>query len=164
MNGIARSVLSRPYGGTFLVFSDHMRPAVRLAALMKLPTLNVRTHDSIGPGDDGPTHQPIEHLASLRAIPGLDVVRPADANETAVTLWKVLSEPRRPTGFGLSRQDLTVFPDSTDGFGSAAHVVHGGCIRYEAPATPARDSSAALTSSPSPPDPTSRPRLPRHAT
>jgi transketolase len=139
MNGIALSGLSRPYGGTFLVFSDYMRPAVRLAALMKLPTLYVWTHDSIGLGEDGPTHQPIEHLASLRAIPGLDIVRPADANETAITLWKVLSESGRPTGFSLSRQDLTVFPDSTDGFGSAAHAVRGGYIRYEAPA---QDSSA----------------------
>ncbi|MFD7894933.1 transketolase [Streptomyces sp. NPDC059743] len=133
MNGIALSGLSRPYGGTFLVFSDYMRPAVRLAALMKLPTLYVWTHDSIGLGEDGPTHQPVEHLASLRAIPGLDVVRPADANETAVTLWKVLREPGRPTGFSLSRQDLTVFPDGTDGHGSAADAVYGGYVRYETP-------------------------------
>ena len=86
MNGITLHGGTRVYGGTFLVFSDYMRPPVRLAALMKLPTIYVWTHDSIGLGGDGPTHQPIEHLAALRAIPGLDVVRPADANETAVVL------------------------------------------------------------------------------
>ncbi|MGH3663350.1 MAG: transketolase family protein, partial [Micromonosporaceae bacterium] len=86
-NGIALHGGTRPYGGTFLVFSDYMRPAVRLAALMKLPVVYVWTHDSIGLGEDGPTHQPVEHLAALRAIPGLDVVRPADANETAVA-WR----------------------------------------------------------------------------
>ncbi|MBD0739088.1 transketolase [Streptomyces sp. CBMA29] len=147
MNGIALSGLSRPYGGTFLVFSDYMRPAVRLAALMKLPTLYVWTHDSIGLGEDGPTHQPVEHLASLRAIPGLDIVRPGDANETAVTLWKVLGAAGSagPTGFSLSRQDLPVFPDGTDGFGSAAEAVRGGYVRYEAPVA---DPSAA----PSDPD------------
>ncbi|MFF0451378.1 transketolase C-terminal domain-containing protein [Streptomyces sp. NPDC004609] len=140
MNGIALSGLSRPYGGTFLVFSDYMRPAVRLAALMKLPALYVWTHDSIGLGEDGPTHQPIEHLASLRAIPGLDIVRPADAGETAITLWKVLSAPGKPTGFSLSRQDLLVFPDRSDGFRSAADAVRGGgYIRYE---TPAQDNAA----------------------
>ena len=86
MNGITLHGGTRVYGGTFLVFSDYMRPPVRLAALMELPTIYVWTHDSIGLGEDGPTHQPIEHLAALRAIPGLDVVRPADANETAVVL------------------------------------------------------------------------------
>ncbi|MFD0788648.1 transketolase, partial [Micromonospora azadirachtae] len=83
LNGIALHGGTRPYGGTFLVFSDYMRPSVRLAALMKLPVIYVWTHDSIGLGEDGPTHQPVEHLSALRAIPGLDVVRPADANETA---------------------------------------------------------------------------------
>ena len=82
MNGIALHGNTRIYGGTFLVFSDYMRPAVRLAALMQLPVTYVWTHDSIGLGEDGPTHQPVEHLAALRAIPGLNVVRPADANET----------------------------------------------------------------------------------
>lgn len=133
MNGIALSGLSRPYGGTFLVFSDYMRPAVRLAALMRLPTVYVWTHDSIGLGEDGPTHQPVEHLASLRAMPGLDVVRPADANETAITLWKVLAGPARPTGFSLSRQDLPVFPDDGEGFHPATGAVRGGYVRYEAP-------------------------------
>ncbi|WP_328915273.1 MULTISPECIES: transketolase [unclassified Streptomyces] len=137
MNGIALSGLSRPYGGTFLVFSDYMKPAVRLAALMRLPAVYVWTHDSIGLGEDGPTHQPIEHLASLRALPGLDVVRPGDANETAITLWKVLSGRGRPTGFSLSRQDLPVFPDSGDGFRPAADAVRGGYVRWEAPASDA---------------------------
>jgi transketolase len=134
MNGIALSGLSRPYGGTFLVFSDYMRPAVRLAALMGLPTVYVWTHDSIGLGEDGPTHQPIEHLASLRAIPGLDVVRPADANETAVVLWKVLGSPGRPAGLCLSRQDVAVFPRDADGFGSADEAVRGGYTLFDAPA------------------------------
>src|SRR5262249_13762797 len=84
LNGIVLHGGTRPYGGTFLVFSDYMRPSVRLAALMGLPVTYVWTHDSIGLGEDGPTHQPVEHLAALRAIPGLDVVRPADANETVV--------------------------------------------------------------------------------
>ena len=108
MNGIALHGGTRVYGGTFLVFSDYMRPPVRLAALMQLPVTYVWTHDSIGLGGDGPTHQPIEHLAALRAIPGLDVVRPADANETA-TCWKtILQHTDRPAGLALSRQNLTV--------------------------------------------------------
>ena len=93
LNGIALQCLTRPYGGTFLAFSDYMRPAVRLAALMQLPAIYVWTHDSIGLGEDGPTHQPVEHLAALRAIPGLDVVRPGDANETGVC-WR--DHPRTP--------------------------------------------------------------------
>ena len=97
MNGIALHGGTRVYGGTFLVFSDYMRPAVRLAALMQLPVTYVWTHDSIGLGEDGPTHQPVEHLAALRAIPGLDVVRPADANETAAA-WQTILEPHRPPG------------------------------------------------------------------
>ena len=97
LNGIALEGLTRPYGGTFLVFSDYMRPAVRLAAIQQLPVTFVWTHDSIGLGEDGPTHQPIEHLAALRAIPGLDVIRPADANETAAA-WGALLEAPRPAG------------------------------------------------------------------
>jgi len=108
MNGITLHGGTRVYGGTFLVFSDYMRPPVRLAALMKLPTIYVWTHDSIGLGEDGPTHQPIEHLAALRAIPGLDVVRPADANETAVVWRAVLQNTDRPAGLALSRQGLPV--------------------------------------------------------
>ncbi len=108
MNGIALHGGTRVYGGTFLVFSDYMRPPVRLAALMRLPTIYVWTHDSIGLGEDGPTHQPVEHLASLRAIPGLDVVRPADANETAVVWRTVLENTDRPAALALSRQNLPV--------------------------------------------------------
>ena len=108
MNGITLHGGTRVYGGTFLVFSDYMRPPVRLAALMKLPTIYVWTHDSIGLGEDGPTHQPIEQLAALRAIPGLDVVRPADANETAVVWQQVLRNTDRPAGLALSRQGLPV--------------------------------------------------------
>ena len=98
LNGIALEGLTRPYGGTFLVFSDYMRPAVRLAAIQQLPVTYVWTHDSIGLGEDGPTHQPVEHLAALRAIPGLDVVRPADANETAAAWAQILTQRRRPRG------------------------------------------------------------------
>jgi len=108
MNGITLHGGTRVYGGTFLVFSDYMRPPVRLAALMKLPTIYVWTHDSIGLGGDGPTHQPVEHLAALRAIPGLDIVRPADANETAVCWQATLEHTDRPTGLALSRQNLPV--------------------------------------------------------
>ena len=106
MNGIALHGGTRVYGGTFLVFSDYMRPAVRLAALMKLPVTYVWSHDSIGLGEDGPTHQPIEHLSSLRAIPGLDVVRPADANETAVAWRTVLGHTDRPAALALTRQSV----------------------------------------------------------
>ena len=108
LNGIALHGGTRPYGGTFLVFSDYMRPAVRLAALMKLPVIYVWTHDSIGLGEDGPTHQPVEHLSALRAIPGLDVVRPADANETAWAWRMALEHTDRPTALCLTRQNLPV--------------------------------------------------------
>ena len=100
LNGIALHGGTRPYGGTFLVFSDYMRGAVRLAALMKLPVIYVWTHDSIGLGGDGPTHQPVEHLAALRAIPGLDVVRPADANETVIAWRTALEQHDRPGRLG----------------------------------------------------------------
>ena len=106
MNGIALHGGTRVYGGTFLVFSDYMRGAVRLAALMKLPVTYVFTHDSIGLGEDGPTHQPVEHLSSLRAVPGLDVVRPADANETAVCWQTVLGHLDRPAALALTRQNV----------------------------------------------------------
>src|SRR4051794_35790777 len=109
MNGIALHGGTRVYGGTFLTFSDYMRGAVRLAALMQLPVTYVWTHDSIGLGEDGPTHQPIEHYAALRAIPGLDFVRPADANETAVAWRTILEHNDRPAGLALSRQNLPVF-------------------------------------------------------
>jgi transketolase len=107
LNGIALEGLTRPYGGTFLVFSDYMRPAVRLAAIQQVPVTFVWTHDSVGLGEDGPTHQPIEHLAALRAIPGLDVVRPADANETSAA-WGEILRRGRTAGLALSRQNLPI--------------------------------------------------------
>ncbi|HLS34408.1 MAG TPA: transketolase, partial [Brevibacterium sp.] len=107
-NGIALHGPTRPYNGTFLVFSDYQRPAVRLAALQRLPNIFVWTHDSIGVGEDGPTHQPVEHVSALRAIPGLDVVRPADATETAVAWLRVLERADGPSGLVLTRQGLPV--------------------------------------------------------
>ena len=134
LNGIALHGLTRPYGGTFLVFSDYMRPSVRLAALMGLPVTYVWTHDSIGLGEDGPTHQPVEHLWALRAIPGLDVVRPADANETTVA-WRTILERRdHPAGLCLSRQNLPVFNRSGDGaaLASAEGTAQGGYVLADA--------------------------------
>jgi transketolase len=131
MNGIALHGGTRVYGGTFLVFSDYMRGAVRLASLMQLPVTYVWTHDSIGLGEDGPTHQPIEHLAALRAIPGLDVVRPADANET-VAAWKaILEKPTNPAGLILTRQNVPVFPRGTDGYATTDAVAKGGYVLLE---------------------------------
>jgi transketolase len=102
LNGIVLHGNTRPFGGTFLIFSDYMRPAVRLAALMKSPAIYVWTHDSVALGEDGPTHQPIEQLATLRAIPGLDIVRPGDANEVAYA-WKTILERRNgPAGIALT--------------------------------------------------------------
>jgi transketolase len=112
----------RPYAGTFLVFSDYMRGAVRLSALMKLPVIYVWTHDSIGLGEDGPTHQPIEHFAALRAIPGLDVIRPADANEVAIA-WQEILRRKAPVGLLLSRQNLPVIDRAS--FNSADGVARG---------------------------------------
>jgi len=130
LNGITLEGLTRPYGGTFLVFSDYMRAAVRLAALQKLPVTFVWTHDSIGLGEDGPTHQPVEHLAALRAIPGLDVVRPGDANETAVAWRTILEHTDRPAGLILSRQacptlDREMFA-SAEGTAKGAYVLIEG--------------------------------------
>ncbi len=130
LNGIALHGPTRPYGGTFLVFSDYMRPAVRLAALMKLPVTYVWTHDSIGLGEDGPTHQPVEHLWSLRAIPGLDVVRPADANETAVVWRRILETSDRPAGLALTRQNVPVL-DRTE-YAPAEGAAKGGYVLAEA--------------------------------
>ncbi|MBJ7450980.1 MAG: transketolase [Blastococcus sp.] len=130
MNGIALHGGTRVYGGTFLTFSDYMRGAVRLAALMQLPVTYVWTHDSIGLGEDGPTHQPIEHFAALRAIPGLDVVRPADANEVAVAWRTVLENSDRPAGLLLSRQNLPVF-DRVE-FGSAEGTKRGAYVLADA--------------------------------
>jgi transketolase len=134
MNGIALHGLTRPYGGTFLVFSDYMRGSVRLAALMGLPVTYVWTHDSIGLGEDGPTHQPVEHLAALRAIPGLDVVRPADANETSVAWRTILEHTDRPAGLCLSRQNVPVLDRSAanaGGLTSAEGTARGGYVLAE---------------------------------
>jgi transketolase len=136
LNGIALHGGTRPYGGTFLVFSDYMRPAVRLAALMKLPVTYVWTHDSIGLGEDGPTHQPIEHLAALRAIPGLDVVRPADANETAAAWATILEHTDRPAGLVLTRQNVPTFPRGTDGYATTENVHKGGYTLLDTEGTP----------------------------
>ncbi|WP_062388711.1 transketolase [Demequina iriomotensis] len=126
MNGITLHGLTRVYGGTFLVFSDYMRASVRLAALMQIPTTFVWTHDSVGLGEDGPTHQPIEHVATLRAIPGLDVIRPADANETAAAWKAILETTDRPSAIILSRQNLPVLEGtSTEGVLKGAYVLAG---------------------------------------
>jgi transketolase len=132
MNGIALHGPTRPYGGTFLVFSDYMRGAVRLSALMGLPVTYVWTHDSIGVGEDGPTHQPIEHLAALRAIPGLDVVRPADAAETAWA-WRHILARQRPAALILSRQNLPVFDRLGDGLGQAQEICGGAYTLADTP-------------------------------
>ena len=123
LNGIVLHGNTRAFGGTFLIFSDYMRPAVRLAALMGIPSIFVWTHDSIALGEDGPTHQPIEQLATLRAIPNLDMVRPADGNETAYA-WKTVLERRQgPAGLALSRQNLPVY---TRGVADETGVVYAG--------------------------------------
>jgi transketolase len=122
LNGMALHGGLRPYAGTFLVFSDYMRGAVRLSALMKLPVTYIWTHDSIGLGEDGPTHQPIEHIAALRAIPGLDVIRPADANEVAIA-WQEILKRKAPVGLLLSRQNLPVIDRAS--FNSADGVARG---------------------------------------
>ncbi len=129
LNGITLSGRTRAFGGTFLVFSDYMRPAVRLAALMGIPSTFVWTHDSVALGEDGPTHQPIEHLTALRAIPGLDVVRPADANETAVAWLEILRRKNNPAGIVLTRQNLPVVDRSK--FASADLVAKGGYVLSE---------------------------------
>ncbi|PPG60066.1 transketolase [Rathayibacter sp. AY1C7] len=138
LNGIVLHGNTRPFGGTFLIFSDYMRPAVRLAALMKAPAIYVWTHDSVALGEDGPTHQPVEQLSTLRAIPGLDVVRPGDANEVAYA-WKTILERREgPAGLALTRQNIPVFERGEgdaegETFASAANVARGAYILAEAP-------------------------------
>jgi transketolase len=133
MNGIALHGGTRPYGGTFLVFSDYMRGAVRLAAIMGLPVIYVWTHDSVGLGEDGPTHQPVEHLAALRAIPGLDIIRPADANETVVAWRAVLENPQRPAALCLTRQGLPTLDRSpATGLASAEGLTKGGYVLADA--------------------------------
>ncbi|MBI1938947.1 MAG: NAD(P)-binding domain-containing protein [Ignavibacteriales bacterium] len=132
-NGIALSGL-KTFASTFLVFSDYGRSSIRLSALMNLPVIYIFTHDSIGVGEDGPTHQPIEHIASLRAIPNLEVIRPGDANEVAV-LWKYIMESKNtPTALILSRQDLAVF-DRTK-YSSAEGALKGGYVLADSDGTP----------------------------
>ncbi|MEU1281134.1 transketolase [Streptomyces sp. NPDC005805] len=139
MNGIALHGNTRIYGGTFLVFSDYMRNAVRLSALMHLPVTYVWTHDSIGLGEDGPTHQPVEHLASLRAIPGLNVVRPADANETAVAWREILRRWTKqygvgaPHGLALTRQGVPTYERNED-------AAKGGYVLFEAAGADGQDA------------------------
>jgi transketolase len=137
LNAINLEGLTRAYGGTFLVFSDYMRSSARLAALSKAPTIFVWTHDSIGVGEDGPTHQPVEHVPSLRLIPGLDVVRPGDANETAAAWLQILKNTDRPAGLILSRQNLRVFDRSEgSGYASTDGVAKGAYTLAEASAAP----------------------------
>lgn len=129
LNGAALHGFVKPFGGTFLVFSDYMRGSVRLSALMQLPVTYVWTHDSIGLGEDGPTHQPVEHLAALRAIPGLSMVRPADANEVSAS-WAEIIKRGKPTGLALSRQNLPVIDrnkyQDTSGVKNGAYVLAYG--------------------------------------
>lgn len=134
MNGMALGGLTRPFAGTFLVFSDFMRGAVRLSALMDLPATYVWTHDSIGLGEDGPTHQPVEHLWALRAIPNLNVIRPADANETA-TAWRIVMETNKPSGLCLSRQNLPVIDSASTT--DASMVRRGAYVISESSDSPA---------------------------
>ena len=138
VNGIVLHGPTRAFGGTFLIFSDYMRPSVRLAALMDIPSIFVWTHDSVALGEDGPTHQPIEQLATLRAIPNFTVVRPADANETAVVWLELLRRHGGPAGIALTRQNIPVFPRgdgeaSGDEFASADHAARGAYVLAEAP-------------------------------
>ncbi|MGX1585823.1 transketolase [Microbacterium sp. NPDC055502] len=138
VNGIVLHGPTRAFGGTFLIFSDYMRPSVRLAALMNVPSIFVWTHDSVALGEDGPTHQPIEQLATLRAIPNLAVVRPADANETAAVWLEILRRHEGPAGIALTRQNIPVFERgegeaSGDTFASAAQAVKGAYVLAEAP-------------------------------
>ncbi|GGH34743.1 transketolase [Microbacterium album] len=138
VNGIVLHGPTRAFGGTFLIFSDYMRPAVRLAALMDIPSIFVWTHDSVALGEDGPTHQPIEQLTALRAIPNLTVVRPADANETAVVWLEMLRRRRGPAGIALTRQNIPVFERgegeaSGDTLASAQGAARGAYVLAEAP-------------------------------
>lgn len=122
INGITLSGLTRAFGGTFLMFADYMRASVRLAAIMDIPSIFVWTHDSIGVGEDGPTHQPIEHFAALRSIPNFNVIRPADANETAAC-WLEMLKRKKPSGILLSRQNLPVLPANAAGVAMGAYAV-----------------------------------------
>jgi transketolase len=137
LNGISLHGNTRVFGGTFLIFSDYMRPAVRLAALMGVPSIFVWTHDSVALGEDGPTHQPIEQIATLRAIPNLDVVRPGDANEVAWAWKTVLERRKNPAGIALTRQNIPVFnrvdADATGVvFAGAENTAKGAYVLAEA--------------------------------
>ncbi len=136
LNGINADGLTRAYGGTFFVFADYMRPAVRLAALSNIPSIFVWTHDSIGVGEDGPTHQPVEHLAAYRAIPNLAIVRPADANETAAAWAAGLAQTKQPVGLILSRQNLRTIDRTSGEFASADGLARGAYVLKEASADP----------------------------
>ncbi len=136
VNGIALHGLTRPYGGTFFQFADYMRGSVRLAALDRTPSIFVWTHDSIGLGEDGPTHQPVEHLWAYRAIPNLDIVRPADANETAWAWRGIIENTKNPAGLILSRQNLPTFPRGEEGFASAEGVLRGAYTLLDTDGTP----------------------------
>ena len=138
INGIVLHGNTRAFGGTFLIFSDYMRPAVRLAALMQVPSIFVWTHDSVALGEDGPTHQPIEQLSTLRAIPGLDMIRPGDANEVAHAWVKMLQRRKGPAGIALTRQNIPVFPrgeqDETGvSYAAAENVAKGAYTLLEGP-------------------------------
>ncbi|KAA9394978.1 transketolase [Kocuria coralli] len=143
VNGITMSSQTRAFSGTFLIFSDYQRPAVRLGALMRVPSIYIWTHDSIGLGEDGPTHQPVEQLSSLRAIPGLDVVRPADANEVSVAWRTILEKRERPSGLALTRQNVPTFlREDLDGdaegekLASAEGTAKGGYVLADTDGTP----------------------------
>jgi transketolase len=133
VNGLSLSKL-RPFGATFFIFSDYARPAIRLSALMELPTIFVFTHDAMGDGEDGPTHQPVEQLISLRAIPGLVVLRPADANEVVEAYRYVLRLRHQPAVIALSRQPLPTFDRRQ--YASAAGVARGAYVMADAPGGP----------------------------
>jgi transketolase len=130
MNGIALSNMLIPAGGTFFIFSDYMRPAMRLAALMRTNVIYVLTHDSIGLGEDGPTHQPVEHLAAFRAMPNMTMIRPADASETAIAWEIAISRRKGPVGLILTRQKLPVIDRSR--YAPAELVKKGGYVLAEA--------------------------------
>src|SRR5271170_7582881 len=130
VNGLTLSNL-RAFGATFFIFSDYARPAIRLSALMELPTFFVFTHDAMGDGEDGPTHQPVEHLASFRAIPGLTVLRPGDANEVVEAYRHVIQQTHGPTVLTLSRQPLPILDRSK--YAPASGVAHGAYVLGDAP-------------------------------
>ncbi len=134
VNGIKLHGPTRPFGGTFLIFSDYMRPPVRLAALMDIPSVFVWTHDSVALGEDGPTHQPIEQLSTLRLIPNFTVVRPADANETSAAWLEIVRRTTgSPTGIALTRQNIPVFPRGEQGFATTDGVAKGAYVLIDAP-------------------------------